>query len=135
MKKINNVCLVDDDEVYRFIIKKEIELTQMVNTVLSFDNGQRMLDYCLANISNPDMVPDIILLDINMPIMNGWEFLDKIKGIRDQLAKELYILIISSSIDKRDISRANQHELIKDYLIKPVDRNQLSEHFKKILAN
>jgi CheY-like chemotaxis protein len=132
MKKINTVCLVDDDEVYQFIIRKELELTRMVNSVITFNDGLQMLEFCKANASKPDLIPEVILLDINMPLMTGWEFLQELEKIQSINKKKIHILIVSSSIDKRDIKKADLHELVSGYLIKPVDRQQLSDLFEKM---
>jgi CheY-like chemotaxis protein len=72
-------------------------------------------------------LPDIIFLDINMPVMDGWQFLDSFRNIEDMLSKKITIYLVSSSVDKNDMSRSKQISLVKDYLIKPVYKDMFSQ--------
>jgi CheY-like chemotaxis protein len=77
----------------------------------------------------------MILLDLNMPFMDGWEFLTAFEAIRDSLSKSIVIYVVSSSIDERDALRARSYGDVQDYLEKPVTtdriRTLLSEYVKR----
>lgn len=129
---ISKVCLIDDDDIYQFLIKKELKSTQIVNNTMVFSNGAKAMEYIVNAKDEPDNLPDVIFLDINMPIMNGWEFLDEFVKMRPRLSKEITILIITSSFDPTDMERAKTYSEISDYIVKPVTRNRLVNVLKAL---
>ena len=125
-----SVLLVDDDEINNFIsiklIKKAIE-----NTAISAClNGRFAIDE-LVNIQkhDPSLLPDFILLDINMPIMNGWEFLDEYKRLNIDPEGKSKIFIISSSVFSNDINKARSYPIVKDFVSKPLNVDKIKELF------
>jgi response regulator of citrate/malate metabolism len=125
------VCLIDDDRIYQFTAQKTIEATQLVSKVISFQHGKEAMHFLTANNANTESLPDIIFLDINMPEMDGWGFLDAFKGIKGQLSKSIVIYMVSSSVDEYDLRRSSEYEEVKNYLIKPV----IKERFAEVLAS
>ncbi len=125
MQKINNICLVDDDEIYIFLAERTIQNLGICNHVLSFSNGFEAIQYIKQNIEFPDRLPQLMLLDINMPVMDGWDFLDEYARIKDQLPNQIVIYMTSSSIATEDITRAENYEEITAYLAKPIRTNEL----------
>lgn len=128
-----SILLVDDDEINNFIsiklIKKAVE-----NTAISAClNGRFAIDE-LVNIQkhDPSLLPDFILLDINMPIMNGWEFLDEYKRLNIDPEGKSKIYIISSSVFSNDINKARSYPLVKNFISKPLSVEKIKEMF---LAN
>ncbi len=121
MKKFNLACLVDDDEIFVFGAKRIIELSNFCDNLMIFPNGKEALDYIKAEKN----VPDVVLLDLNMPIMDGWEFLDEITKI--ERLEPILIYIISSSISPLDIERAKTYEVVSKYIIKPISKGKLME--------
>jgi len=119
------ICVIDDDELYQFLIKKELGKSDLVGKIQLFSDGEKALNYIVENKDNADSLPDIIFLDISMPVMNSWEFLDSYNDIKEDLSKEIKILIVSSSFDSRDIERAKEYSEISKYLIKPITRSNL----------
>lgn len=119
--------VVDDDEVYVMGIKRLIKRANLTEEVLFFENGKLAIDVLEENKDNSDKLPNVILLDINMPVMDGWEFLESYKNIRPQIQKKIYIYMISSSINPRDIDRAKSFEDVTEYLEKPVTLEELME--------
>jgi CheY-like chemotaxis protein len=128
--KFNSVFLIDDDKLYLFSIKKMISFLKLCPNVSEFYNGQDAMER-LKQItqSGNDQLPDVILLDINMPIMNGWEFLEAYKQIRNMFAKRIPIYMVSSSIDITDIDKSKNYSDIAAYLIKPIRPDKLKEIF------
>ncbi|OOQ58823.1 response regulator [Mucilaginibacter pedocola] len=125
-----SVLLVDDDEINNFISIKLIKKALANTDIMACLNGRFAIDQ-LADIQrkDPSKLPDYILLDINMPIMNGWEFLDEYKRINlDPLGKSK-IFIISSSVFSNDINKARSYPLVKDFISKPLNVDKIKELF------
>ena len=114
------ILLVDDDEVYLFAAGKTIEATGLAEKVEVCNNGQEAINYLLNLMHNGIELPDVIFIDINMPVMDGWEFLEKYRELMGSRANEIRIYILSSSVDKNDIQRSKQYECVSEYIIKPV---------------
>ena len=123
-KKI--IWIIDDDVIYQTIIKKLIKKSGVFSTNSSFLNGKEAittLNNTLQN--NDDSIPDIILLDINMPVMDGWEFMEEIKTIKSQINKRIIIYIVSSSISLEDKNKSKTFTDIIGYIPKPISLDDL----------
>jgi CheY-like chemotaxis protein len=121
------ICLIDDDEVYKFVMKKLIEGLErpQVKKILSFSDGEQAMEYITNNVSNHSELPNIILLDINMPIMDGWQFMDEYVRLKPRIGKKIIIYMVSSSKNDEDIEHAKRIAEISDYLVKPVTPDEL----------
>lgn len=126
------VCVIDDDHIYQFLLKKELKHTHLVDRINVFTDGLKAIDYFVENKHNQDSLPDVIFLDINMPIMDGWQFLDEFKLLKKSLNKEITIYLVSSSFDDRDINRSKEYAEVTDYIIKPVKRMNLLTVLREI---
>jgi CheY-like chemotaxis protein len=126
------VCVIDDEDIYQFLLKKELKHTQLIDKVHVFTDGKQAIDYFEENKEIPSALPDVIFLDINMPIMNGWQFLEQFKGIQPKMDKEITIYLVSSSFDDRDINRSKEYTEVTDYIIKPVKRANLLNVLREI---
>ena len=131
MKKINSVCIVDDDDVYQFTVKYEIERTDLVGEIKSFSDGEQAIQFLKQVAHSPALLPDILFLDINMPIMDGWDFLEEFAQLNPSLDKKVTIYMVSSSINQKDIDRAKKINEVTDYLVKPVTRDKLTFLFNQ----
>lgn len=118
MSKIDVACIIDDDPIFIFGAKRMMELSDFCKSFMVFKNGQEAIDQLKPIMLNGENIPDIILLDINMPIMDGWEFLDEF--IKIEAHKSITIYIVSSSIDPVDLNRAKRYKNISNYIIKPI---------------
>jgi CheY-like chemotaxis protein len=133
MKKINTVCIIDDDDIYQFTVRILLERTNMVNQVMVFPDGLKAIDFLKGEIDNEQSIPDILFLDINMPVMNGWEFLEEFLLIKPKLPKSVIIYMVSSSLDERDILKAKGIAALSGYLIKPITSENLMESLSSVL--
>ncbi len=106
-----------------------MELANFCDSFTVFKNGQEAIDYLRPCFLNGDKVPELILLDLNMPVMDGWQFLDEF--VRIPCEKKVVLYVVTSSINPQDIKRARLYEEVTDYAVKPVTLHQL----KKILEN
>lgn len=128
-KKINSSWLIDDDKIYLFGLRKMIELSKLCCGTAEFNNGADAIEKIKSLIDSPELLPDLIFLDINMPVMDGWHFLKEYELLKNNLSKKIVIYMVSSSIDERDIERATQLEDVKDYIIKPLPFEKLQSIF------
>lgn len=122
MTQVNNILIIDDDPLYLLLVKKTIMKYEFAKTISAFSNGLEAFDSLKQLINEPASLPDIILLDINMPIMDGWEFLDQFLPFLQKTTKKISIYIVTSSIAEDDRKKAATYPTIKDYLLKPIDQ-------------
>ncbi len=123
MRESEKICIIDDDEIYIFLIKKSLSAMGINNEVISFLNGSDALEELIQLKNNSEELPGIILLDINMPIMDGWEFITEFRKINPD--KKIPIYIVSSSIANEDFEKSKTFPEIVDYLSKPVELETL----------
>ncbi len=136
MKKLKCILLVDDnddDNFFHALVIKEADAAEQIKTVT---NGEKAIEYLKKSKEDPINfpIPDLILLDINMPRINGFEFLDKVKAenIIDT-NKTVVIVFLTSSLNPHDLSMAGEKyaSQIKDYKTKPLDKKMLEEIIEK----
>lgn len=126
MKK-SRMLLVDDDEVYLFVTKTI--LNQITNDieVTSFTDGEQAIGYVHLCVEQGFELPQVILLDINMPFMDGWGFLTEFKKLNPELKDTTHIFLVTSSEAPDDIAKAHEFEELSGYVVKPVVQEKLSE--------
>ncbi len=124
----HTVCLIDDDKIYQFTAKKMLEATGMAKHIQSFYDGSEALAFFSGeNSKDVANLPDVIFLDINMPVMNGWEFLEEYEKICSRFPKNMSLYVVSSSVDDADIRRSRQYGSVTDYIVKPITRIRYQE--------
>jgi CheY-like chemotaxis protein len=134
MSKIVTVYIIDDDPIFVYSLKKLIALRSFCDNVLSYPNGADALE-ALKNANDTGLLmPDIILLDINMPIMDGWEFLVEYAKLKPEINTPITLFLLTSSINDQDIKRAKAIEAVNSYITKPVTQAKLVEIFGEPLA-
>ncbi len=127
MKK-PNILLVDDDEVYLFVTKKILSNLSKDILINTFTDGEKAIEYITLCIQETVELPEIILLDINMPFMDGWGFLSEFKKMKPKLPDQnVNIFLVTSSNDPNDLKRAQEFEELTGYVVKPVFENKLAE--------
>ena len=119
---MKNILIIDDDPISIVILKKNLELAQVQQKTTAFNDGAEALAF-IKN-ENIEEAKYIIFLDINMPNMNGWEFLEKTTRLLTQRNSTIYVL--SSSLSKYDKEKATEFPIIKQYLAKPISKEVLS---------
>jgi CheY-like chemotaxis protein len=106
MKKISSIFIVDDDPITVFGIRKMLKPVVLCDDVQIFQNGKEALDALIRRKNEGDGIPEVIFLDINMPIMDGWDFLEEIMTL--ELKQKMIINMITSSIDPLDYQKWNE---------------------------
>lgn len=127
MRKIELLALVDDDDTFVFITKRIIEKTDYVKEIKVFSNGLQALNYLKENLNSDYKLPDVIFLDLSMPIMDGWQFLDEFSNLDSHRTEKIIIYICSSSISPHDLIKAKKLSCVSDFIIKPITKDKLSE--------
>lgn len=126
-KVIDLVMLVDDNDTDNFISKRIIEITKFAKRVEVKSSGKSALDYLKDNQSSPENLPNIIFLDINMPIVDGFVFLYEFEKFTELVKNKCKVIILSSSDNKRDIDKiVNNNHVIK-FITKPLTEVALEE--------
>jgi CheY-like chemotaxis protein len=127
---INDIFLIDDDSLVNFLNQEIIKDAYPEKNVRSFESAAEALEairIIIKNTSTP--LPQLILLDINMPVMDGWEFLDEFNNLPQKLLKDCKVIMHTSSIDPRDIEKAKTYSTVIDYVTKPLTLQTMSKIF------
>lgn len=132
MKRMTNLFVIDDDKIYHFLFKNLLKQNDIQAKATFFVNGADAIEF-IKNCAQEEL-PDLILLDINMPIMNGWQFLEEYSRVKTSLSKDCVIYMISSSNNDVDIDRAKSFNgIVKDYFLKPICKEDLDKIFVTVM--
>lgn len=123
MKKIDLLCIIEDDPTHLFITKKMIEMSGMVENIMVYKNGKEAYDKLKAVFISSEILPKIILLDLNMPIWDGWQFLEEF--IKIPIQHKITIYILTSSNSEIDKLQAEKYNLNENYLVKPITAGEI----------
>lgn len=129
-KKINLACVVDDDSTYTYSVSRVLKSSPVFDKYVVFNNGFEAMEYFKASLKDDEKIPDILFLDINMPVMDGWHFLQEFAEIKPHLAKAVTIYMVSSSILNQDIEKAKSISDVTGYIVKPINVQQFERIFK-----
>lgn len=129
MKKVNLACIIDDDPIFVFATKRIMSIANFCDSFLIFNNGEEALESLYALMTTKEELPAIILLDVNMPVMDGWQFLDKLTEYK--IPETITIYVVTSSINPDDLSRAKKYKQVSNYIVKPVTVDKLCEILKE----
>lgn len=124
MNKLNSITLIDDDAATNFYHKIVLQRSNCCHHIDVFDDAAKALQH----LENTEELPNLIFLDINMPRMNGWEFLDEImdSGL-DKRLKDCKIVVLTTSVNPNDKNKALQYDIVSDYRNKPLNKDTLEE--------
>jgi CheY-like chemotaxis protein len=125
-----DLLVIDDDDINIFIIKKIVEKTGYDINMVAKTNGQLAIDHLTTAINSNSPFPQLILIDINMPVLNGWEFLEAYDKLNVSQQVDMYML--SSSVYENDIEKAKTYKKIKGFISKPLSINRLIELFDSL---
>jgi CheY-like chemotaxis protein len=131
------ILCVDDDPITLMLCKMVISKSSFAQEIITAQNGEEAINYFddlkLNNLGNDiPRYPQLILLDLNMPVMGGWEFLDEFsKPEYTDAFKNTKVIVLSSTIDPRDISKSKTYPMVIDFMSKPITKEML-EDLKKI---
>lgn len=128
------LCVVDDDKIFTYLLKRIIEKAKIAREIIFFENGRDALDYLANHREDALKLPQLILLDINMPILDGWQFLSEYGKLEPTVPQPISICMMSSSSDLEDYDRAMGSGHVMDYLQKPIQMPSLKEVTERVLS-
>lgn len=124
---LKKIYIIDDDPIYKLVTQKLIGKTNLFSEPKEFNNGNEAINYFEATTD----LPDILLLDLEMPEMDGWEFLDEYTKLKKKINKESTVYIASSSIALEDKLKAQKYDCVRDFLSKPINLDKLHKIAKE----
>ncbi|MRX48021.1 MULTISPECIES: response regulator [Pedobacter] len=127
-----HILIIDDDEINNFIAAKLIDKIPPRARVSTCLNGQEGINYITSRLNNQKDLPDIIFLDINMPIMNGWEFLEEYAAVTHQISKKIVINMLSSSVYNDDISKSKTYPTVNRFISKPLTIEKIQDLYQSL---
>ena len=121
------IAVVDDDSVYQFTASRTLKATQLAHEILQFQNGKEALSFLRERPADARPLPDIIFLDINMPIVDGFVFLYEFEKFNEFVKSKCKVIILSSSDNKRDIDKIVNNDHVIKFITKPLTEVALEE--------
>jgi CheY-like chemotaxis protein len=132
--KIKTCCIIDDDPIFIYGTKRLISEMGLAESILVYNNGQMAIDGLTAMSEEGGQLPEVIILDLNMPILDGWDFLDDFTPLVKGKASKTAIYMMSSSIDPRDLERVKKYPIVAEYFQKPASPSALGEVLQSVTS-
>lgn len=138
--KIKCILLIDDDKVTNFYNKKIVKKHNQFENIVAVTSGEDALNYIKNAKKGLCIKPNLIFLDINMPAMNGWEFIEQYNKLDNAFTQDIKLVMLTTSNNPDDLKRSKTIETVDDFINKPLSTDILSDliksHYKpKIISN
>lgn len=126
---LHKILCVDDDPITLMLYKMVIAKASFTEEIITAKNGQEALDYYNnLRAQGESLSPELIFLDLNMPVMGGWEFLDNFtKSEYQEFNAKTKVIVLSSTIDPTDIEKSKTYSIVIDFLSKPITKEMLED--------
>jgi CheY-like chemotaxis protein len=118
MKKL---VIIDDDPIDHFVMKHALRGNNYFDTTTYTVYGSLILDYIEENQSQPEKLPDVIIVDLNMPVFSGWDFLERFQEMSPGIQKNIKVHVLSSSIRPSDKENAEKYPFVRSFMSKPLE--------------
>lgn len=123
--------LVDDNDIDIAVNSKLLQIAKISENILTYNGAGNFLDFIISDKADLS-VPNVVLLDIMMPNINGFECLDRLEAMKEEIKKQITVFMVSSSIDRNDIRRAESYDLVEKILEKPLDIYLLKKYLEDV---
>jgi CheY-like chemotaxis protein len=127
--QINCIMLVDDNKIDNFFHERVIKKNNAANIILTKESGFEAIEHLKKG--NGEVQPNVIFLDVNMPGMNGWEFIEHYKSMESSLQNSMIVVMLSTSENPDDKALAKTHQILSDFKTKPLTKEMLDEVLEK----
>ncbi|WP_372753858.1 response regulator [Mariniflexile sp.] len=127
------IVFIDDDKATNFLNKHIAKNNDNISSVALLDSGFEGISYLKKCLNGEEDKPNLIFLDINMPAMNGWEFLEEFYTLDKMLINEINVIILSSSNDPSDLSKFNNNDKLLDFIRKPLNKEVFNAALMKVM--
>jgi CheY-like chemotaxis protein len=117
---MSRVFIIDDDPIHQRIAQIMIAKHCIYDEYVSYTEAEKALEFLNQNAGNKELLPDVILLDLNMPVVDGWDFLQAFEKIVKDFKKEVRIYIVTSSVDDKDKQKSQDFTTVKGFISKPL---------------
>jgi CheY-like chemotaxis protein len=128
--KYNAVMLIDDNEIDNLINQKIIESSSICNHIFTHTGGKSAIEFLknaekIAASGNKSLMPEVIFLDIDMPLMDGFQFLDEFENLSENIRNHCKIVMLTSSINSKDVKKSKRYTNVREYINKPLTKDSL----------
>ncbi|GAA5039332.1 response regulator [Marivirga lumbricoides] len=130
-KKLNCILFIDDDEAVNFLHQHYVEEAQIAEKTVTKQNGKEAIDFLSAAVEGKYEKPDLIFLDINMPVMSGWEFIKEYNELPAEAKGKIVLFMLTTSLNPEDRVRAEREASINGFETKPLDAELLKDIMKE----
>ncbi len=128
MKRLKEILLIDDSRGANALNKRLLGEMDIANNVSVALNGKLAIDYLLTKNEKGEIPsPDLIFLDVNMPVMDGYQFLEEFEKLSEEIKSNKVIVMLTTSASEIDMENANRFSMVKGYQLKPLTRKNISE--------
>ncbi len=130
--KYNTVMLIDDNDIDNLINQKIIESSNICNHIFTHTSGKSAIEFLknavkIAEVAGNQVMPEIIFLDIDMPLMDGFQFLDEFENLSENIKNHCKIVMLTSSINSKDVKKSQRYSNVKQYVNKPLTKESLKD--------
>lgn len=117
---MSKIFVIDDDPIHQRIAQIMIGKHELFDEFVGYTGAEVALEYLKQNLDNSAGLPDVILLDLNMPVVDGWDFLEAFEKFQSDLKKQIRVFIVTSSVDEKDRLRSQTFSFVKGFISKPL---------------
>ena len=132
---MGNLFVLDDDAVFHRLVELTAVKTRPFKGVYHYYDAKSLLQYLHTHRNDHANLPDVIFVDLNMPDIDGWQFLDALHNFSAEFAKPIAIYVVTVSVIKDDMARAQTYRMVKDFIVKPISINWLSSVGQSVKQN
>ena len=127
--------VVDDDEMFQKIMRMTLLRYKSFDNIVHFRDTRSALQHLLENKLTPGKLPEALFVDLNLPVLNGWAFLDELGEIYHTLSKKINVYIVTTSVNRFDRLKAEGYDFVKEFISKPVYGDKLVAIYKSIVED